>query len=323
MSRELIFVRIIISIISSCILSVIFTKMIIKKGSNRQIERNYLDSHKVKSGTVSGGGLAFFVATSIAFFISSLFLEYDYKIYSLIFASSMFFLVGYIDDYFKKKGNSYKGVSARVRILIEIIIFIYFVLILKSGGIELNKISIPILNKVIDLKYLYLIFIGIVLIGSSNSINLTDGLDSLASGLVMIALAPFILISLVNREYLIALYLSSLVGALMGFLYYNFPPAKIFMGDCGSLYLGSVLGASAIILRSELLLLICGFLFVLEALSVIIQVISFKSSGKRVFLMTPLHHHFEKKGVDEVRVVIGFYLVGIFLSILSLIIETL
>jgi phospho-N-acetylmuramoyl-pentapeptide-transferase len=109
----------------------------------------------------------------------------------------------------------------------------------------------------------------------------------------------------------------------MGFLYFNFPPAKIFMGDCGSLYLGSVLGSVAIILRSEILLLIVGFLFFMEALSVIIQVVFFKITHKRIFLMTPIHHHFEKKGIDEVRVVMGFYLVGVFLSVLGLIIESL
>ena len=165
--------------------------------------------------------------------------------------------------------------------------------------------------------------LALVLIGSGNAINLTDGLDGLASGLTMIALSPFILLAIVSREYLIAIYLSSLVGALMGFLYFNFPPAKVFMGDCGSLFLGSVLGSVAIILRSEVILFITGLIFVMEAISVIIQVISFKTFKRRVFLMTPLHHHFEKKGVDEVRVVMGFYIVGVFLSVVGLIIEAL
>ena len=124
------------------------------------------------------------------------------------------------------------------------------------------------------------------------------------------------------KNYLIAIYLSSLVGSLMGFLYFNFPPAKIFMGDSGSLYLGSVLGSVAIILKSEMILFVVGFLFVLEAISVILQVGYFKLTHKRIFLMTPLHHHFEKKGIDEVRVVMGFYLVGVFLSVVALIIET-
>ena len=137
----------------------------------------------------------------------------------------------------------------------------------------------------------------------------------------MIAISPFILLALLNKEYMIAIYLSSLIGALMAFLYFNFHPAKIFMGDCGSLYLGSVLGTISIILRNEVILFIAGFLFVLEAISVIIQVVYFKCKHKRIFLMTPLHHHFEKKGYNEVSVVMGFYLVGIFLSVFSIIVE--
>ena len=323
MSREIIFIRIVFSIIFSCFLSVVFTKRIISKGSNRQVERNYIDTHNVKNGTVSGGGKGFFLSTLIAFFTSSLFISYDYKIFALLFVSTMFFLVGYFDDYFKKKSNSYKGLSGKIRIILEIAIVIYFVVILKNSDLDLHRINIPILNTYIDIKYFFLVFLIIVLVGSSNSINLTDGLDGLAAGLTMIAIAPFILLSLYSKEYLIAIFLSSLVGSLMGFLYFNFPPAKIFMGDSGSLYLGSVIGSVAIILKSEIILLIVGLVFVIEALSVIIQVISFKTTGKRVFLMTPIHHHFEKKGVDEVRVVMGFYLVGIFLCVLALIIETL
>ena len=321
MSRELIFIRIIFSIFLSCFLSIIFTKTIINKGSNRQVERNYIDAHKTKNGTISGGGKGFFLSTLIGFVFSSLFIQYDYKILSLLFVSTSFFLVGFVDDYYKKKSNSYKGLSGRLRIIIEIAILIYFVIILENSNLDLTTINIPIVNINVDIKYFYLLFLGVVLIGSGNAINLTDGLDGLASGLIMVAMAPFILLSLYKQEYLIAIYLSSLVGSLMGFLYYNFPPAKIFMGDSGSLYLGSVLGGAAIILRSEAILLVVGFIFVMEALSVIIQVVSFKTRRKRVFLMTPLHHHFEKKGIDEVRVVMGFYLVGIFLSVIGLIIE--
>ena len=323
MAREIIFLRIIFSIVFSCILSIIFTKRIIKKGSNRQIERNYIEAHKLKEGTVSGGGKGFYFATLIGFAISSLFMKYDYKIMALLFVTLLFFLIGLIDDYSKNKMGSYKGLSAKLRIIIEITVFIYFIIILKNTALDLTYLHLPIFNININIRYVYLLLLALVLIGSGNAINLTDGLDGLASGLTMIALSPFILLAIVSREYLIAIYLSSLVGALMGFLYFNFPPAKVFMGDCGSLFLGSVLGSVAIILRSEVILFITGLIFVMEAISVIIQVISFKTFKRRVFFMTPLHHHFEKKGVDEVRVVMGFYIVGVFLSVVGLIIEAL
>ena len=137
----------------------------------------------------------------------------------------------------------------------------------------------------------------------------------------MIALTPFLLISLDTGNYQLTLLLVSIVGALIGFLFFNFHPAKIFMGDCGSLALGGVLGASSIVLDSEIILGVAGLVFVLEALSVIIQVSYYKMTHKRIFLMAPLHHHFEKKGYEEMKVVMGFYLVGVFLSVFSIIVE--
>lgn len=321
MSRQVIFIRILIAIILGFLISFTLTSKMIKKNKNRQIERQYLDTHIIKNGTTSSGGKAFFLSTNIAFLIASIGMPITYKVVGLLFATSMFFLIGLIDDESKNRFSSYKGLSARLRILLEIIILIYLIIILKNTPLDLKSIHIPLINYDLDIHYIYILFMGLVLIGSSNSINLTDGLDGLASGLVMIAISPFILLALMSYEYVIAIYLSALVGSIMAFLYFNFHPAKIFMGDCGSLYLGSVLGCVSIILRNEVILFISGFLFVLETLSVIIQVIYFKWKKKRVFLMTPLHHHFEKKGYHEMSVVMGFYLVGIFLSVFSIIVE--
>ena len=161
----------------------------------------------------------------------------------------------------------------------------------------------------------------IVIIGSSNAINLSDGLDGLASGLSMIALTPFILISLHSGNYELTLFLICVIGALIGFLFFNFHPAKIFMGDCGSLALGSLIAITSIILNSEIILVVAGILFVLEAFSVILQVSYYKLTHKRIFLMAPLHHHFEKKGWQEWKVVMMFYLIGCFASLLAIIIE--
>lgn len=321
MSREIIFIRIVFSIVMSFIMAFFLIKVMIKKNRNVQIERNYLETHLIKNGTTSGGGKAFFVSTNIAFLVSSFLMPFNYKIFALLFSTSMFFLIGLIDDESKKRFKSYKGLSARVRLILEFLVLLYLVIILKNTPLDLKNLHIPLIDYDLNISPIYLLFLAFVLIGSSNSINLTDGLDGLASGLVMIAISPFILLAILSNEYVIAIYLSSLVGSLMAFLYFNFHPAKIFMGDCGSLYLGALLATVSIILRNEIVLFISGFLFVLEALSVIIQVIYFKFTKKRVFLMTPIHHHFEKKGIDEVRVVMGFYLVGIFLSVFSIIVE--
>ena len=320
MSRELVFFRIIISLILSFSICFFITKKMIHKNRNKQVERQYLQTHLSKNGTTSSGGKAFFIATYISFLISTIGLSFNYKVLGLLFAPALFFLIGLIDDESKVRFKSYKGLSARIRIILESIVLIYLIVILKNTPIDLKTIHIPIMDYDINIKHIYILLLWLVLLGSGNSINLTDGLDGLASGLVMIAMAPFMLISLINKEYMLAIYLSSLIGAIMAFLYFNFHPAKIFMGDCGSLYLGAVLGTITIILRNEVILFISGFLFVLEAVSVIIQVIYYKFTKKRVFLMTPLHHHFEKKGHDEVSVVMGFYLVGIFLSIFSIIV---
>jgi len=321
MYKEIIFIRILFSILIAFLLSFFILKKMIKIKINAQIERDYLESHKVKNGTPSSGGIAFFVATLITFLITSIGMSYNLKVLSLIFSTSIFFFIGLVDDISKKKFKSYNGLSAKLRLILEVIVLIYLIVILKNTPLDLKTLHIPLVDLNINIKYIYILFLGVVLIGTSNSINLTDGLDGLASGLVMIAISPFILLALLNHEYLLAIYLSSLIGALMAFVYYNFHPAKIFMGDCGSLYLGATLATTSIILRNEIILFISGFLFVLETISVIIQVIYYKLTKRRVFLMTPLHHHFEKKGYDEMKVVMGFYLVGIFLSIFSIIVE--
>ena len=321
MSREIIFLRIIFSMLVSFLICFVLTKKIIKNNKNKQVERKYLETHLTKNGTTSGGGKAIFTATTISFFSMSIGFPIGNKILALLFSTSIFFLIGLLDDTSKSRLKSYKGISGKIRIILEFIVVLYMIVILKNTPIDLKVLKIPVFNYDINIAPIYLLFISIVLIGSGNSVNLTDGLDGLASGLVMICIAPFILLAILNKEYMIAIYLSSLVGALMAFLYYNFHPAKIFMGDCGSLYLGAVMGSIAIILRNEVILFISGFIFVFEALSVIIQVLYYKLTKKRVFLMTPIHHHFEMKGINEVSVVMGFYLVGVFLSIFSIIVE--
>lgn len=323
-TNVIIFIKIILSLILSFLLSIFLTKKVIsisQKKNSAQIEREYLENHVAKKGTPTMGGTAFVIASLLAFFITNFNEIINYEVMAVLFAFVSFFAIGFIDDYLKVKIKSYDGLKASIRVLLEIMVTLYVILILKEGGFILDRLYLPLLKEFVNTSYLFIPFILIVLIGSANAINLSDGLDGLASGLAMICLTPFILISLNNGNYQLTLFLTSVIGSLIGFLFFNFHPAKIFMGDCGSLALGALLGVSAIVLDSEIILLIAGIIFVLEALSVIIQVLYYKMTHKRIFLMAPLHHHFEKKGWQEWKVVMVFYLIGCFASILAIIVE--
>ena len=320
----ILFFKLVGSLIVSFLLSIFFTKKIIEISNKKkasQIEREYLENHIAKKGTPTMGGIGFVLSSVITFLLFNFNNSLSYSVLAVLLSYIGFFMIGFIDDYLKVKIKSYAGLSAKIRILLEIVLCMYVILILKEGGFTLDRLYLPLLDNFIETAYLFLPFFLIVLIGSANAINLSDGLDGLASGLAMIALTPFLLISLESGNYQLTLLLVSIVGALIGFLFFNFHPAKIFMGDCGSLALGGVLGASSIVLDSEIILGVAGLVFVLEALSVIIQVSYYKMTHKRVFLMAPLHHHFEKKGWQEWKVVMMFYLVGCFASMLAIIIE--
>jgi phospho-N-acetylmuramoyl-pentapeptide-transferase len=213
--------------------------------------------------------------------------------------------------------------------LISIFILVYFI-----SSPEINKLYIPFFkNLIINIGWFFIPFYIFIIVGSSNAVNLTDGLDGLATVPVMLVAACFAFISYVTgnivfSEYLqipyikgvgeITIFCGSIIGACLGFLWFNAPPAKIFMGDTGSLALGSSLGGIGILTKHEIVLAITGGLFVLEAVSVIVQVISFKLTGKRIFKMAPIHHHFEKKGWPESTVVIRFWIISIILAMIGL-----
>lgn len=323
-TNVIVFIRILISLIISFSISLLITKQIIKiskKRNNVQIERQYLQNHVDKKGTPTMGGIAIVLSSLITFFLINIGVKINNYMYALLLGYICFFIIGFIDDYLKIKIKSYDGLKAYIRIILEVIVSFFVLMILKNNGFVLDELYVPLIKSFINTSYFFFPFLLIVIIGSSNALNLSDGLDGLASGLVMICLTPFILISLINKNYDLTLLLTSIVGSLIAFLFYNFHPAKIFMGDCGSLALGALLGISSIILDSEIILVIAGILFVLEAFSVILQVTYYKLTHKRIFLMAPLHHHFEKKGWQEWKVVMMFYLIGCFASILAIIIE--
>ena len=257
-------------------------------------------------------------------------------IWVLLMVATSFGLLGAIDDYLKIKHNNSRGISSGMKIIFQIVLSVVAVLLLiKYGDNEhLRNIYFPFFkNLTLHLGWFFIPFAIFIIVGSSNAVNLTDGLDGLATVPVMLVALSFTLIcyvvgNTVFSEYLQIPYIAdvgessifcgSIVGSCLGFLWYNAPPAKIFMGDTGSLSLGGSLGAVSVITKHEIVLGIIGGLFVLETVSVIIQVISFKLTGKRVFMMAPLHHHFEKKGWAESTIVIRFWIISIILALIGL-----
>ena len=257
-------------------------------------------------------------------------------IWFLIFIVASFGLLGAYDDYKKIKFNNSSGVSFKLKIIIQIIIAFLgiYLLTIFADHTELKNLYLPFFKDlIINLGWFFIPFSVFIIVGSSNAVNLTDGLDGLATVPVILVAACFAFISYVTgnivfSDYLnivyiegvgeVTVFLGSIIGACLGFLWFNAPPAKIFMGDTGSLALGGSLGAVGIITKHEIVLAITGGLFVLEAISVIVQVLSYKLTGKRVFKMAPIHHHFEKKGWAESTIVVRFWIISIILAMIGL-----
>ena len=260
----------------------------------------------------------------------------NYHIWFLLFIVLSFGLLGAYDDYKKIKFKNSSGISFRFKFISQILIATVAIFFLShfSQNTELTNLYFPFFkNLIINLGWFFIPFSVFIIVGSSNAVNLTDGLDGLATVPVILVAGCFAFISYVTGNVLFSQYLNipylegmgevavfcgSIIGACLGFLWFNAPPAKIFMGDTGSLALGGALGAVGIITKHEIVLAITGGLFVLEAVSVIVQVISFKLTGKRVFRMAPIHHHFEKKGWPESTVVIRFWIIAIILAMIGL-----
>ena len=251
------------------------------------------------------------------------------------FVTISFGLIGFYDDFLKVTKSSPNGMKSLLKFILQAGIAIIAILYLLIFTDDFQPVVyVPFLKDFsINLGIFFLVFGALVIIGSSNSVNLTDGLDGLAIMPVMIAVGSFGLIAYLTGNILFAEYLNiqymsgsgelaiicgAVIGAGLGFLWYNAPPAMIFMGDTGSLSLGSIIGIIAIITKHELVLMIIGGLFVLEAISVIVQVISYRYTGKRIFKMAPLHHHFEQKGWSEATIVIRFWIISLILAMIGL-----
>ncbi|SHN15010.1 phospho-N-acetylmuramoyl-pentapeptide-transferase [Gracilibacillus kekensis] len=283
-------------------------------------------SHQKKSGTPTMGGVMIILSVTITSILVVARINQGglgYEIYLLLLVLIGFGLLGFLDDFIKVVLKRNLGLTSKQKLLGQIVIAVIFYVVLLQQDFS-TSLELPGTSISFDLGWFYPIFIIVMLVGASNAVNLTDGLDGLLAGTAAVAFGAFAILAWYGTPDLnVTLFSLSVVGALLGFLVFNAHPAKVFMGDTGSLALGGAIGAIAILLKLEILLVIIGGVFVIETLSVMIQVISFKTRGKRIFLMSPLHHHYELKGWSEWRVVTTFWTVGVLFAVLGIYIEVL
>ncbi|HSH35004.1 phospho-N-acetylmuramoyl-pentapeptide-transferase [Schnuerera sp.] len=306
---------VIIAFIITVILGPIVIPMLRKLNIGQNVRDDGPKTHLSKSGTPTMGGIIIVIALLVTT-ISSGLLNSD--MYILLISTIGFGLIGFIDDYMKIINKRSLGLKAYQKLIGQIILAILLAIYQSNTSMLGTKIIIPFLsNRYLDLGILYVPFIAFVVVGTVNSVNLTDGLDGLASGVTLIVLSFFGLVALNWGMDSISIFSAALTGACLGFLIHNAYPAKIFMGDTGSMALGGAVSAVAILLNLPLMIPIVGGIYFAEALSVIIQVVSYKLTRKRVFLMSPLHHHFEQKGWKETKVVIVFWSITVILSLIG------
>ena len=333
---EYITLRAILSIITALLISLILGPLIIRKFSTNNLSENIREdgpkSHKSKAGTPTMGGLLILSSVILSSVIWSD-LQNKYILY-LIFTTLMFAVIGFLDDYAKLKKN--KGISAKKKFLYQIfaagITSITMFSLIETQAEQ--QLIIPFFKDVVfNLGVFFIPLTMLVIISSSNAVNLTDGLDGLAIMPIVLVSGAFgifaylsgninfsqyLLIPYINNAGEITIFIAAVIGSGLGFLWFNTYPAQVFMGDVGALSLGAAVGLMAVIVRQEIVLIIMGGIFVIEALSVIIQVLSFKYRKKRVFLMAPFHHHFEQKGWAEPKVVVRFWIISFILVLVGL-----
>lgn len=328
--------RTVVAFLVAAVLSIIWGKFFINFMKRKQFGQIIRDdgpeSHFKKKGTPTMGGVFMLGSIFVTTLICGNFFSMPLQI--TLGVTFSYFLLGFYDDYLKVLKKDTKGVSAKGKLAWQFVTAGVALYIMVSQNIINTEVFIPFLKApILDLGYWYILFGSIVIVGFSNAVNLTDGLDGLAIGPIMVSAATMGLITYVtgHKEFSQYLYLpyfegmgeitvltAAIIGAGIGFLWYNSYPAQIFMGDVGSLSLGGTLGTIAVLAKSEFLFVVIGGIFVIEALSVIIQVASFKTRGVRVFKMAPIHHHFEKLGWPETKVTVRFWIISVCLAILAL-----
>ena len=321
---SMVFLQIVINFIVAFVLVMaVMPKSIqyLKKLKFGQIEREEgLESHKAKGGTPTMGGIVFILCAVLVVYILNFSFFQNPYINLLTFAFVGYGLIGFLDDYLIVVRKTNEGLKPIYKYALQSVMAIAFYMLAKYFIPDFDtSISIPLLHMNVDLGWFYPVLVYIMFTAESNAVNLTDGLDGLATGLSMIATSVFVIFAIMNKNYEIAIYAMIIVGALLGFMYFNYHPDRIFMGDTGSLALGGMLAALAVLTNQELLLILIGGVFLMETLSVVIQVVSFKTRGKRVFKMAPIHHHFEMLGWTEQQVVISFWFLGFICGIIGIV----
>ncbi len=327
-----------LAILTAAAICFIFVPILIRRlkavNITQQIRELGPEGHIVKAGTPTMGGVVIVLSIVVSVLLWG---DLGNRYVQAVLVSLVGFGgIGFVDDYLKVRGKNSKGLRARHKFGLQMLLAlaIGLVVYLKPDDPYASVLSVPFFKKwLIDMGIFYIPFSIVVIVGSSNAVNLTDGIDGLAIGLVAIAtLANGVLVYISGHkglaDYLQVLYLThageltifcgAMFGAALGFLWFNAYPAEIFMGDVGSLSLGGALGTLAVISKQEIVLAVIGGIFVVEALSVMLQVMSFRFTGKRIFKMAPIHHHFELKGWPEPRIIVRFWIVGIMLALLSL-----
>jgi phospho-N-acetylmuramoyl-pentapeptide-transferase len=321
MLEQVIFFTILVGFLITVLISPIFIPFLRRLKFGQSIREEGPKSHKKKQGTPTMGGLMILLSVVITTIVmTGKFAEPTVKTFLLLFVTLGFGLLGFLDDFIKVVMKRNLGLTSLQKLLGQIIISAVFYFIFFQNEFS-TVVSIPLTDYSFDLGFFYIFFVIFWLVGFSNAVNLTDGLDGLVSGTSAIAFGAFAVLAWSLSQFEIAIFSVAVVGAVLGFLVFNAHPAKVFMGDTGSLALGGAIATIAILLKLEIILIIIGFVFVIETLSVILQVISFKTTGKRIFRMSPLHHHYELLGWSEWRVVVTFWSVGLLCAVLGIYIE--
>ncbi|MBS4207713.1 phospho-N-acetylmuramoyl-pentapeptide-transferase [Bacillus sp. FJAT-50079] len=319
--EQVILFAIIMAFLISVILAPVFIPFLRRLKFGQSIRDEGPKSHQKKSGTPTLGGIVIVLSIVITtFIITAKYTEPSIDTYLLLFVLIGYGLLGFLDDFIKISMKRNLGLTSKQKLIGQVIIAIIFYIVLTMQDFS-TTISIPLTNISIDLGWGYALFIIFWLVGFSNATNLTDGLDGLLSGTAAIAFGAFAILAWSQSQLDVTIFSVAVMGAVLGFLVFNANPAKVFMGDTGSLALGGAIAAISIITKMEIILLLIGGVFVLETLSVILQVASFKTTGKRIFKMSPLHHHYELSGWSEWRVVMTFWAVGLIFAIIGVYLE--
>jgi phospho-N-acetylmuramoyl-pentapeptide-transferase len=301
----------------SLLLGPLFIPLLKRMKFGQQVRDDGPQSHLKKQGTPTMGGIIIMLALLLAFLKFS---DKTMEFWVLLTASLGFGLIGFLDDYIKIAFKRSLGLTARQKLFGQLLFSVIVCVLLYRMG-HSTFIAVPGTDWGFDLHWFYYPLVAVILFATSNSVNFTDGVDGLLAGTGAIAFGAFTIIALQVSEHESAVFSAAMIGAVLGFLVYNAYPAKVFMGDTGSLGIGGGLAAVAILTKTELLLIVIGGIFVIEMASVILQVGSFKLRGKRIFKMSPIHHHFELSGWSEWKVVVSFWFAGLVLAAIGLVIH--